>query len=362
MGTGAWAGHLATGGAMNLATILEAATKRGASDVHLLSGRPPAYRVNGYIELAPVASIEADALRVLLEEHLTESQRATYRQHSELCLTLQLGELGFFRVNLATHLGQPEAAIRIGRRTVPTLAELGVPEVLMDCVRRPHGLVLITGPTGAGKTTTLNAIIGRINAEERKKIITIEDPVEFIHTQRRSLVVQREIGLDAASYSQAVRHALRQDPDILCIGELRDLDTISNALTAAETGHLVLGTLHTSGAVGTISRIVDVFPARQQNQIRHQLASSLQAVLTQKLLPRADGSGRLLVYELMIANTAIRNLIRDGRTSQLPNVIQTHQAAGMRQLDQLIRDAYAAGEITFDVAEAAVSDRKSLRR
>jgi twitching motility protein PilT len=347
---------------MTLEEILNAAILRGASDVHLISGQPPAYRVNSYIEQAPIEAFSAETLRGILLPHLSEDQRRIYEKTHELCYTLQLPELGFFRVNLATNLGQPEAAIRIGHGTIPSLASLGVPEVLMESIRRPHGLVLITGPTGVGKTTTLNAIIDRINVEERKKIITIEDPVEFIHKPKRSLVVQRELGLDSQSFEGAVVHALRQDPDILCIGEMRNLETISSALTAAETGHLVMGTLHTNGAVGTITRIIDVFPARQQNQIRLQLANTLQAVITQKLLPRASGAGRLMVYELMIANVAIRNLIREGRTNQLPNVIQTNAALGMRLMDQLIREAYETGEITYDTAESNISDRRLLRR
>lgn len=345
---------------MTLTEILQAAIQRGASDVHLLADQPPSYRINGYIEAAPIDTMDKNELWAVLKEHLTSEQLTRFEAEHELCYTLHIKELGYFRVNLATNLGKPEAAIRIGNNEIPELRALGLPDVLMDCIRRPHGLVLITGPTGVGKTTTLNAIIGQLNAEERKKIITIEDPVEFIHSPKRSLIVQREIGLDSPSYARAVVHALRQDPDILCIGEMRDQATIASALTAAETGHLVMATLHTNGAAGTISRIIDVFSAQQQNQIRMQLASTLQAVITQKLLPRADGSGRLLVYELMIATTAIRNFIRDGRLNQLHNVIQTNRAMGMRLMDQQIREAYEAGEITYDVALSNVSDPRML--
>jgi len=345
---------------MTLHEILDAATQRGASDVHLLPGRSPVFRINGYIESSPLPVLDAESLHALLRAHLSDKQAQTYAESHELCFSLHLPEHGFYRVNLATHLGQPEATIRIGHREVPSTEALGLPEALIEAVRRPHGLVLITGATGAGKTTTLNALINRVNTEERKKIITIEEPVEFIHPQKRSLVIQREIGLDSQSYHGALRHALRQDPDIICIGEMRDLDTISSALTAAETGHLVLGTLHTSGAVGTISRIIDVFPARQQNQIRAQLAESLQATISQRLLPRADGSGRTLVYELMLATTSVRNIIRDGRSNQLTNIIQTHRNIGMRQMDHMIRDAYEAGEITFETAASALSNPRII--
>jgi len=347
---------------MTLHDILREAGLRGASDVHLLSGRPPALRINGYIELSPRGPLTPDDIAALFAPILSPDQQATFERTRELCFSKHLEGLGFFRFNLATNLGNPEAAIRIGMKAIPDLDALGLPETIHELVRRPHGLILVTGPTGVGKTTTLNALIGRINAEERKKIITIEDPVEFVHSQRRSLVVQREIGLDAPDFNRAVIHALRQDPDIIVIGEMRDRETISSALTAAETGHLVLATLHTTGAVGTISRIIDVFPAQQQAQVRLQVATTLQAVLTQKLLPRADGEGRMLVYELFLVNTAARNLIRDGRANQINNIIQTGGARGMRLMDQMIREAYQAGEITWDVAQANVKHRERLKR
>jgi len=347
---------------MTITEILAAAIKRGASDVHLLSGLQPAYRVNGYIEMAPSEPIPADELGAMLDVLLNDDQRAIFAETRELCFSQNLDELGFFRFNLATHLGRPEAAIRVGHKELPDYDALGLPDALLECVHHSHGLVLVTGPTGVGKTTTLNAIIHRINRAERKKIVTIEDPVEFVHPQLKSLVVQREIGLDTSGFHRAVIHALRQDPDIIVIGEMRDLETIAAALTAAETGHLVLATLHTNGAAGTVSRIVDVFPAQQQAQIRLQLASTLRAVITQKLLPRADGEGRVLVYELLVMNPAGRNIIRDGRANQLPNIIQTGASLGMCSMDQMIREAYDAGEITWDTACSAIVDPKVLKR
>ncbi len=347
---------------MTIPEILAAAIRRGASDVHLLSDMKPAYRVNGYIESAPRPPISAEALGAMLDAVLSEDQRRRFAETRELCFSMKLDGLGFFRFNLATHLGRPEAAIRIGHRELPEYDDLGLPETLLECARRTHGLVLVTGPTGVGKTTTLNAIIHRINRADRKKIVTIEDPVEFVHEPLQSLVVQREVGLDTPGFHQAVIHALRQDPDIIIIGEMRDQETIAAALTAAETGHLVLATLHTNGAAGTVSRIIDVFPAQQQAQIRLQLATTLQAVITQKLLPRADGSGRVMVYELLVMNAAARNLIRDGRTNQLPNIIQTGATLGMRSMDPMIREAYEAGEITWDTACSSVMDPRVLKR
>jgi len=342
--------------------ILREALKHGASDVHLLCGSPPAFRTDGAIALSPAPPLTREQIQDMIDGLLTEAQQSHYWNERSLCFSRHITGLGYFRFSLAFQLGRPEVSIRMVMSRVPTLDELGLPPILAELLRRPSGLVLITGPTGVGKTTSLNALIGRINAEARKKVITIEDPVEFVHERGRSLVVQREIGSDSPSFSAAVIGALRQDPDIICIGEMRDLETITSALTAAETGHLVLATLHTAGAVGTISRIIDVFPAAQQNQVRVQLASTLEAILTQKLLPRADGNGRLLVFELLLVNLATRNLIRDGRANQIANIIQTGRAQGMCSMDQMIREAYQAGEITWDVATSAVSDPSGLRR
>ena len=293
---------------------------------------------------------------------LNEEQTARFHAEKQLCFTwFSPGKQGIFRVNLYLHLSRIEAAIRVGATSLPSLQELGVPEALAEVARRPYGLILVTGPTGAGKTTTLHALLSRVIKEERKKVITIEDPVEFVHPPGRSLVVQQELGLDVDNFATAIKFALRQDPDILCVGEMRDLDTISAALTAAETGHLVMATLHTSSAPGTISRIIDVFPPHQQGQVRVQLANTIQAVFAQRLLPKADGSGRMLAYETMIANEAIRNLVRENKPHQLYSVIQTNRAMGMRTMDSMLREAWLAGDITYDVALAACNDPRTLK-
>ena len=345
-----------------LQDLLAEARRAGASDLHLVTGRAPLLRVDGRIEPTPRRPLAPGEVDGLLRAVLSQGQWDRFTQQRELCVSLELPELGFFRLNLASELGRADASIRLGREQVPRFDELGLPETLLEHVRRPAGLVLVTGPTGVGKTTTLNALVGRLLAEERKKIVMIEDPIEFVHPPGRGLVVQREVGLDTSGFGPAVIHALRQDPDVIVIGEMRDLETISTALTAAETGHLVIATLHTSGAAGTVNRILDVFPPVQQAQVRTQLAATLQAVFTQRLLPRAVGRGRVLAYELMVATDAIRNMIREQKAHQIPSAIQTGRALGMRLMDHMVRDLYDAGEITWDSALSAVGDRRVLER
>lgn len=346
---------------LDLVALLAQAVEAGASDLHLVTGSPPAWRLHGRIDVLPRAPLDEAEIRAGVEAILSPERQAEFQRHRRLCFTLHRPGLGLFRVNLYSHLGRMEAAIRIAREHLPDLATLGVPEGLAELMRLPQGLILVTGPTGQGKTTTLHALLARVHGEQRRKIITIEDPVEFLHPPGRSILVQQEIGLDAQDFHGAVVHALRQDPDILCIGEMRDLETISAALTAAETGHLVVATLHTTGAAGTISRIVDVFPPHQQEQIRVQLALVLQAVICQRLLPRADGNGRVLVYEYLVATEGIRTMIRGNKVHQILSAIQTGGTLGMRTLDAMIRSAWLAGEITWDTATGAVLDPRVLR-
>jgi twitching motility protein PilT len=340
--------------------LVEEAVAAGASDLHLTVGQAPALRVNGAIQPLPRSPLGEEALQAALMAILSADQVREYQRSRRLCFTWSHLRFGYLRVNIYSHMGRMEAAVRVSRGDLPDLPALGVPETMAELMRLPQGLVLITGATGQGKTTSLHALIRRVGMEQRKKIITIEDPVEYRHTEGRSVVVQQELGIDTDSFHGAVVHALRQDPDILCIGEMRDLDTISAALTAAETGHLVVATLHTTGAAGTISRIVDVFPPHQQEQVRLQLALTLQGVISQRLLPRADGSGRMLVYELMLSNDAVRAHIRSNKLHQLSSVIQTGAPMGMRSMDRMIRDAYLTGEITYEVASAVVTDPRIL--
>lgn len=344
-----------------LDAILADGLTAGASDIHLVAGQPPAFRVHGHIEMAPLPPLAADPLEAALSAWLTPDQAETWEHTRRLCFTRHQPDLGYFRVNLYSHMGHMEAAIRVCRTRLPGLDELGLPAALGEMVRSRQGLLLITGPTGMGKTTTMNALLARMNQEQRRKIITIEDPVEYLHPPGRSVLVQQEIGLDADTFHGALVHALRQDPDVLCIGELRDLESISTALTAAETGHLVLATLHTSSAGGTISRIVDVFPSHQQEQVRVQLALTLQAVFSQRLLPRADGKGRVLLYEMLVANDAVRTLIRQNRIHQVATAIQTGAALGMRLMDTSVKEAWLAGEITYDTALSAVTDPRVIQ-
>ncbi len=341
-------------------SLIDDAVAAGASDLHLTVDNPPALRVHGAIQPLPRPPLGEEALGAVLMAILQPEQVREWERSKRLCFTWRHAVHGYMRVNIYSHRGCMEASVRVTRGHVPDLPELGVPETVAEMMRQPQGLVLITGATGQGKTTTLHSLIQRVNAEQRRKIITIEDPVEYRHPGGRSVIVQQELGIDTDSFHGAVVHALRQDPDILCIGEMRDLDTISAALTAAETGHLVVATLHTTGAAGTISRIVDVFPPHQQEQVRLQLALTLQGVISQRLLPRADGAGRMLVYELMLSNEAIRSHIRGNKLHQIASVIQTGGPLGMRSMDRMIRDAYLCGEITYECACSVVGDSRVL--
>jgi twitching motility protein PilT len=269
--------------------------------------------------------------------------------------------MGHFRVSVHLREGIAEAAIRVTPRRVRSLDELGVPNVFKELVLRDAGLILVTGPTGQGKTTTFNALIDYVNQRKKVKIVTIEDPVEYRHTHRQAIVVQLEVGADTRSFPAALRHALRQDPDVICVGEMRDLETIATALTAAETGHLVLATLHTPTAMGTVSRIIDVFPAGQQEQVKVQLAATLTAVISQRLLPRADGRGRVLASEVLVANDAVRNLIREQKFHQIHNAMATSRGVGMQRLEDHLRYLLEQGAVSRSVAAMAANDIRAIQ-
>ncbi len=315
----------------------------GASDLHLSSGSQPLLRLNGRLERIKYKVLEAEDLKVLLYEIAPERLVKAFEETGDLDFAYAAPGVGRLRANYFRQERGVAAAFRIIPETVPTLAALGLPAVLAELALRPKGLVLVTGPTGSGKSTTLAAMVRHASENRRDHIITIEDPIEFVHAPAASLVNQREVGRDTRSFAAALRGALREDPDIILVGEMRDLPTIELALEAAETGHLVLSTLHTVSAAKTIDRIIDVFPGDRQAQIRSALSESLSAVISQTLLPRIDRPGRVLAQELLLANTAVRNLIRENKTFQIPSVMETGKAHGMRTLDESLLELVAAG-------------------
>lgn len=331
--------------------ILKTAKEAGASDVHITVGIPPKMRVNGnlitmdnYPRMLP-----ADTLEVLLNI-MSETQREKFEEKGEYDMSFSIPEMGRYRVNAYKQRGSVALALRLVETTVKSPKELGVPDSVIDLYQRKRGLILVTGPTGSGKSTTLASIIDKINNNRDAHVITLEDPIEYLHQHKMSMVNQREIGLDSGSYANALRAALREDPDVILVGEMRDFETISVAITAAETGHLVLSTLHTIGAVSTVDRVIDVFPPHQQQQIRVQLANVLEAVVSQQLIPTADGHGRVAAFEVLHANHAVRNLIREGKSHQIASVMQTNRKMGMITMDEAIRQLYMDGKISRQMA------------
>ena len=342
--------------------ILEGARSRGASDIHLIRGIAPVLRVNGEIYISQGKPLDEAALAGLIDGILLPKHREILQERLQLCFSRQVEGVGRFRASVYYHAGCPEMAIRLCEKTVRTAAELGLPPVIEELCRMQNGLILLAGPTGVGKTTTLNFMIDMINHNRRAKIVTIEDPVEFVHDNLRSIIVQQEVGTDVHSFREALIHVLRQDPDVIVIGEMRDLETIETALTAAETGHLVLATLHTPDAVQTIQRIYSIFPANQQNAIIIQLASTLQAAIAQKLLPRADGHGRVLACEVLITTPAARNHIRERKEHVLYSEMQTGRKLQMQTMDSALLELYQRGDITYEAALSHMRDPDFMRR
>jgi twitching motility protein PilT len=319
--------------------LLEQMVALGASDLHVTVGSPPAFRVRGHIARAEgFENFTADDTRGLLYRILTSEQQKHFELKRQLDFAYAMPGLARFRVNVYHQREAVGAAFRLIPQEIKTLEELSLPHVLHQLAEYPRGLVLVTGPTGSGKSTTLAAVIDEINRNRSEHILTVEDPIEFVHRHKRCIVNQREIGPDAISFSEALKAALRQDPDVILVGEMRDLETISTALTAAETGHLVFGTLHTQSAPSTIDRIIDVFPPEQQEQVRIMIANSLQAVVTQSLLPTADGAGRVAALEILLPDDAVRNLIRQAKIEQVYSVMQTNTARGMQTMEQALAD------------------------
>ena len=347
---------------MNLRDLLLLTIQQNASDLHLTENTAPILRVDGNLVLAKHNPLSRDDMQQMLYSMLSETQRYKFEQDKELDFSLALTGLDRFRVNMHIQRGSVEAAFRRVSLFVPTIEQLQLPLVIGDMARRPNGLVLLTGPTGTGKTTTLAAMINLINLERSCVIVCIEDPIEYVHTNKKSIVKQREVFKDTNSFAEALKRCLRQDPDVIVVGEMRDLETISTALTAAETGHLVLATLHTPDAPQTIERIIDVFPPYQQQQVRLQLAAALQGVISQQLVPRANARGRVLAAEIMIATPGIRNMIREQATEQIRTAIQTGSQYGMKTMDKSLAELYEAGSISYEEAMGRARNLDELKR
>ncbi|MCT4661977.1 MAG: type IV pilus twitching motility protein PilT [Tissierellales bacterium] len=348
---------------MTLDELLKKTVELGASDLHITVGYPPVIRLNGALEVMDeYPKLMPDVNEKLVREATDEHTFKILSEVGELDSSISIKGLGRFRLNVYKQRGTYGMAIRAVGSKIPTIDELGLPERLKEFAREHRGLVLVTGPTGSGKSTTLAAMIDQINHERKCHILTLEDPIEYLHRHNMSMVNQREIGHDSRSFANALRASLRQDPDVILVGEMRDLETISIAMTAAETGHLVFSTLHTVGAAKTIDRIIDVFPPHQQQQIRVQLGSVLRGVVSQQLLPRKDGNGRVAAVEIMAVNSAVQNLIREGKTHQIQTVIQTGMKQGMIAMDACLVEHYKKGLISKEsLLEAAINRDTILR-
>ncbi|MCB9772549.1 MAG: PilT/PilU family type 4a pilus ATPase [Candidatus Omnitrophica bacterium] len=347
---------------MELRDLLLLSVQKKASDVHLTYDSPPILRIDGKLTVTNKDPLSREELKKVIYGMLTDNQKEVFERDKELDFSLSLSGMDRFRVNIHLQRGSVEAAFRRIPIFIPNMSELGLPPIIADMARKPNGLVLITGPTGTGKTTTMASLINLLNEEKESVIIMIEDPIEYVHFNKKSIIKQREVFRDTNSFSEALKRCLRQDPDIIVVGEMRDLETISTALTAAETGHLVLATLHTPDAPQTIERIIDAFPPHQQQQVKLQLASALQGVVSQLLLPKADGVGRVLSTEVMVVTPGIRNLIREQAIEQIPTAIQTGSAYGMNTMDKSLQKLYQEGTITYETAIANVKNKEEFRQ
>lgn len=347
---------------LRIEILLEEVVKKRASDLHIQVGLPPMLRIDG--SLMPAAGtqpLDEASVEQLIFQILDEDQRQILLKDKEFDFSFAFGNLGRFRVNAFHERGNLAAALRLIPNEIKSAMELGMPPVVSSFSEFPRGLVLVTGPTGSGKSTTLAALVDKINSEKAQHIITIEDPIEFTHKSKKSVVVQREVHYDTYSFSAALRSSLRQDPDVVLIGEMRDLETISAAITIAETGHLVFATLHTNSAAQSIDRMIDVFPPHQQPQIRAQLSNILMAICSQRLVPQIGG-GRIVAAEVLIANPAVRNIIREGKSHQLDAVIQTGADQGMQTMDRTLANLVQSGSITYDSAREYAVDLTEFER
>ncbi|MDI6891852.1 MAG: type IV pilus twitching motility protein PilT [Actinomycetota bacterium] len=342
--------------------LLMEAFEKGASDLHLTVGVPPTIRVHGVLVHLDHPVLAQEDTKGLVYSILNDEQRERLEKNWELDFSYSLPGKARFRVNIYFQRGSCAAAFRLIPAEIRGLEELGLPLALEGLAKRPRGFVLVTGPTGSGKTTTLASLIDIINETQEVHIITIEDPIEYLHQHKKAIVNQREVGSDTKAFASALKYVLRQDPDVILIGEMRDLETISVALTAAETGHLVFATLHTQDSPQTIDRIIDVFPPHQQQQVRIQLAGTLQGIISQQLLPTSDGKGRIVAVEVLTPTPAVRNMIREAKTHQIYNAIQTGQKYGMQTMDQALAGLYRRGKITYEIALERAIDPQDLRQ
>ncbi|MBI3039071.1 type IV pilus twitching motility protein PilT [bacterium] len=342
--------------------LLNLVVENEASDLHITVGSPPVIRVDGELIPTDLDVLTPMDTRSLIYNMLTAEQQKEFEEKLELDISYSVHGFGRFRVNVYKQRGCIGAAFRVIPTKIPNLDDLKVPSKMREFTKWNKGLVLVTGPTGSGKSTTLASIINIINEEQRCHIITVEDPIEYLHYHKRSVVNQRELHIDTHSFSEALKHMLREDPDVILVGEMRDLETVSSALTMAETGHLVFGTLHTTDAAQTINRIIDIYPPHQQSQIRSQLSFVLRAVVAQQLLPLASGKGRVVCCEILIANPAVANCIREQKISGLYTVMQTSQGEGMLTFEQSLRDLYMRGDITLEEAMGHTMHPKELER
>jgi twitching motility protein PilT len=348
---------------IDFAAVLSKMVEARASDVHLSPGFPPAVRVRGRITpLDDYPPLTPQDTREIVYAILNDAQRKKFENAQQLDFAYAIPNVARFRVNVFFQRGSISAAFRLIPAEIQGLDTLGLPSVLEEFCRKPRGFVLVTGPTGSGKSTTLASMVDLINGEREEHILTIEDPIEFMHAHRKCIVNQREIGADATDFAAALKSALREDPDVILVGEMRDLETISTALTAAETGHLVFATLHTQSTAQTVDRIIDVFPPHQQQQVRMQLSIALQGIVTQQLLPTADGSSRVVGCEVLVPTPAVRNLIREGKTHQIYSALQTSGSVGMQTMDAHLAQLVRMGKITRQLAEQRASVPDELRR
>ncbi len=345
---------------MQLESLFDLVAKQNASDLLISAGAPPMLRVNGRLYRTRNDALTPEECKKLVYGALAADQKKRFEEDKELDFSLAVGRKHRFRVNVYYQKQAVTAAFRPIPEKIPSLDKLGLPDVVETLAQRKQGLILVTGPTGHGKTTTQASIIDLINKTRECHIITVEDPIEFVHQHKKSIVDQREVGSDTNGFNEALKYVLRQDPDVILIGEMRDLETIQAALRAAETGHLVLATLHTNDAIQTVDRVIDVFPGAQQQQIRFMLSMTMLAVVSQRLIARADGDGRVLAAEVLLNNTAVANLIREGKTHQVYSIMETNYKEGMSTMDRSVKGLYMEGAISYDDACAHVLNTKAI--